>query len=220
MRRNSSNGVANEIEEDESYALKKNTTDISQEIEEEEEPITFCKDKAMLCNLILMSIFWTSSSFNYYIMTFYLKYIPGNIYVNTSLSCFAEIIAYICSGFIMNLFGVKLSFMISFAVAAVGGILLVIFFNAEGALIATFVLFAKFGISFAFNISYLATPKMFPTILSSTAFGICNLFARFSTILSPLIAELPDPVPMSIFSVMCIASSVLPIFLRSVKKGN
>jgi len=187
---------------------------------ENEEPMTFCKDKALLCNLILMTIFWTSSSFNYYIITFYLKYIPGNIYVNTSLACVSEVIAYICSGFVMNTFGVKLSFMISFIVAAVGGILLVIFFNAEGALIAVFVLFAKFGISFAFNISYLATPKMFPTILASTAFGICNVFARFSTVLSPLIAELPDPVPMSIFSVMCIASALLPLLLRPVKKGN
>ena len=58
----------------------------------------------------------------------------------------------------MNIFGVNLSFIISFILAAIGGILLTIFFNAEGALIATFVLFAKFGISFAFNIAYLATP--------------------------------------------------------------
>jgi len=203
------------IEEDEQQALGKEgllSGDVTRE--EEKDAATFCSDKALLCNLILMTIFWTTGSFNYYIMTFYLKYIPGNIFVNTSLSCTAEIIAYICSGFVMNLFGVKLAYMISFILAAVGGILLVIFFNAEGALIATFVLFAKFGISFAFNISYLATPKMFPTILTSTAFGICNVFARFATILSPLIAELPDPVPMSIFAITCIGSALLPLFLR------
>ena len=176
--------------------------------------VTFCSDKSLLCNLILMTIFWTASSFNYYIMTFYLKYIPGNIYVNTSLSCIAELVAQVTSGVIMNVFGVKLSFIISFFVAAAGGIFLVIFFSADGALIAVFVLFAKYGISFAFNVAYLATPKMFPTDLTSTAFGICNVFARFATILSPLIAELPDPAPMSIFSIMCIASALLPLFLR------
>ena len=165
-----------------------------------------------------MTVFWTTSSFNYYIITFYLKYIPGNIYVNTSLASTAEICAYFGSGIVMNYFGVKLSFMISFILAAVGGILLVIFFNAEGALIATFVLFAKFGISFAFNLSYLATPQMFPTALCATAFGICNVFARVATILSPLVAELPDPVPMSVFSIMCIVSAFLPLFLRDIKK--
>jgi MFS family permease len=174
----------------------------------------------MLINLILMTIFWTVSSFNYYIMTFYLKYIPGSVYTNTSLSCSAEIIAYIASGIIMNAFGVKLAFIISFILAAIGGIFLVIFFSADGYLIAIFVLFAKFGISFAFNVSYLATPQMFPTHLTSTAFGVCNLFARGSTILSPLIAEAPDPVPMSIFSVSCIAAAFLPLFLRPVKKSN
>ena len=121
-------------------------------------PTGFCSDKSLLINLILMTVFWTAGSFNYYIITFYLKYIPGNIYVNTSLSSIAEVAAYIGSGLLMNIFGVKLSYMISFWLATAGGILLVIFFNAEGALIAVFILFAKFGISFAFNLSYLATP--------------------------------------------------------------
>ena len=105
-----------------------------------------------------MTCFWTTSSFNYYIMTFYLKYIPGNLYVNTSLASLSEVCAYIGSGIVIDKFGVKLGFIISFILAAAGGIFLVIFFQAEGALIAVFVLFAKFGISFAFNISYLATP--------------------------------------------------------------
>ena len=116
------------------------------------------KDRKLLCNLVLMTIFWTTSSLNYYLMIFYLKYIPGNIYVNTTLSCVADLLGYACSGIIMDKFGVKLSFIISFLLASVGGLFLVIFFNAEGALIATFVLFAKFGIALAFNISYLATP--------------------------------------------------------------
>jgi len=58
----------------------------------------------------------------------------------------------------MDIFGVKLSYIISYILASIGGTLLVIFFNAEGALIAVFVLFARFGNSFSFNLSYLATP--------------------------------------------------------------
>ena len=167
-----------------------------------------------------MTIFWTTSSLDYYLMIFYLKYIPGNIFINTTLSSFADLLGYAGSGIIMKTFGVKLSFMISFILAAIGGFLLVIFFNAEGALIAVFVLFAKFGISVAFNISYLATPHMFPTAVGVTAFGICNLFARFSTILSPLIAELPDPAPMSVLTVTCLVSAFLPLCLRKVEKST
>ena len=167
-----------------------------------------------------MCVFWTVSSFNYYIISFYLKYIPGNIFVNTSLSCTAEVLAYVVSGVAMKKFGVKLSYIVSFITAAVGGILLVIFFNAEGALIAVFVLFAKFGIALTFNLCYLATPQMFPVALTTTAFGICNIFARVATILSPLIAEAPDPAPMSIFSIACIAAAFLPLFLRQVNRSS
>ena len=184
-------------------------------------PVTgFRQDKAMLCNLILMACFWTASSFCYYIMTFYLKYIPGSIYVNTTMASTAQCLGHLVSGIILTIFGVKIAFMISFILASVGGILLVIFFNAEGALIATFVLFAEFGICFAFNLVYIATPMMFPTALAATAYGICNIFARFFTIMSPLIAELPDPAPMSIFTIVCIVSAILPPFLRKVKKDN
>mmetsp|Transcript_18873 Transcript_18873/g.22298 ORF Transcript_18873/g.22298 Transcript_18873/m.22298 type:complete len:165 (-) Transcript_18873:26-520(-) len=161
-----------------------------------------------------MTIFWTTSSLNYYMILFFLKYVPGNIFVNTTLSCMADLLAYGGSGVVMNRFGVKLSFMISFLVAACGGLLLVIFFKADGALIAICVLFAKFGIAFAFNMSYLAMRGLFPPAIQATAFGVCNLFARFSTILSPLIAELPDPVPMSCFTITCIASALLPLCLR------
>ena len=105
-----------------------------------------------------MTVFWTSGSFNYYIMTFYIKYIPGNIYVNTCLSSIAEVSAYFGAAYVMKAFGTKLSYIISFILAAAGGIFMVIFFNADDLLIAVFVLFAKFGISFVFNLSYLATP--------------------------------------------------------------
>ena len=85
-----------DIEEDEANALKnKSGSDLDLKTNEdgEEEEISFTKTKGMLCNLILMTIFWTSSSMNYYIMSFFLKYIPGNIFVNASLACISELMA-------------------------------------------------------------------------------------------------------------------------------
>lgn len=174
----------------------------------------------MLINLILMTVFWTAASFNFYVLTFYLKYIPGSIYVNACLACVADIVGHMVSGYIAKLFGVKPAFFIAFILASIGGVMLVIFFNAKETLIAVFVLFARCGMAFAFNMVYYATPQMFPTETCSTAFGICNVFARFISILSPLVAELPEPVPMTVFSVVAIVSAVLPAFLRKVKKDG
>ena len=140
--------------------------------------------------------------------------------MNNSLSCGGDIAGHFAAGFCIYLLGVKVSYITAFLTASAGGILLVIFYNASGTLIAVFVLFARFGISFAFNLSYLATPQMFPVALCTTAFGICNLFARFLTILSPIIAEAPNPIPMSIFSVFCLSSAFLPLLLRKVKTSD
>jgi len=179
--------------------------------------VTFCSDKVIFGNLCLMAVMWSVASMNYYVISFFLKYIPGNIYVNTSISSISEIVAYICSGFVLKIFGIKYSFLLSYVLAAIGGAFMVFFSTAGGNWTAFFVLFAKFGISFAFNIAYLSTPLLFPTRLCSTAFGICNVFARFATILAPIIAELKTPVPMLIYSISSVVAGVLCLFITNVR---
>ena len=176
--------------------------------------MTFCSTRNIFVNIVLMCILWTCSSFDYYLITFFLKYIPGNIFVNTSIASFSEVVAYIISGYLMNLMGIKVSYFVGFAVAATGGLLMIFFFHLKS-MIAVFVLLSKFGISFAFNVSYLGTPKLFPVALTGTAFGICNVFARFSTVLSAPIAEFTVPLPMLIFTTCCIIGAILSPFLRS-----
>ena len=56
-------------------------------------------------NLVLMVILWSVSSLDYYLITFFMKYIPGNLFVNTSVSTTSELIAYIFSGFVYNAVG-------------------------------------------------------------------------------------------------------------------
>lgn len=121
-----------------------------------------CSSRGVVINLILMTVFWTTTSLDYYMVLFFLKYVPGNIYMNTALSCIADLIAYGISGVVMDKLGVKLSFIVSFVLAATGGFLMICFFKAEGGLIAFLVLFTKFGIAFAFNLCYLAMPSLFP----------------------------------------------------------
>jgi hypothetical protein len=40
----------------------------------------FCTDKLMVNNAVIMVIIWTTCSFNYYLINFYLKYIPGDLF--------------------------------------------------------------------------------------------------------------------------------------------
>jgi hypothetical protein len=45
-----------------------------------------------------MSILWAVTALNYYEIAYYMKYVPGNLYINTSASTVAELAAYFCSG--------------------------------------------------------------------------------------------------------------------------
>lgn len=80
---------------------------------------------------------------------------------------------------------------------------------------AFFVLLAKFGISFAFNITYMQTPLLFPTRLRGTAYGLCNVVARFVTIIAPLLAEEPEPIPMLFYSGSAILGAFASLFLKT-----
>lgn len=77
------------------------------------------------------------------------------------------------------------------------------------------VLGAKFGISANFCLAYVGNSFLFPAIYSATAFGICNVFARVTTILSPIVAETPPPVPMTLFTIMAALAAVMSMFIRT-----
>ena len=93
-------------------------------------------------------------------MTFFLKYIPGNLYINTVIANASEVLAYAASGYLMNIMGIKISYFTGFTVATAGGLLLIFFFGVTSVM-PVFVLLAKFGVSFAFNISYCIPPSVF-----------------------------------------------------------
>jgi len=72
---------------------------------------------------------------------------------------------------------------------------------------------AKGGVKVTFDICYLANSTIFPAIFAGTAFGFCNAGAKIASILSPMLAELDPPTPMSIFIAMSTVSAGLAWFI-------
>ena len=64
------------------------------------------------------------------------------------------------------------------------------------------VILLKLGLSSAQNLCYILTAEYFPIEYASSVFGYCNIAARFTTILAPLIAEMDPPMPLLIFSLI------------------
>ena len=55
-------------------------------------------------------------------VSFLLKYFPGNIYVNSIMSVSSELIAYALGGVMFEKLGVKYGFIFSFGIAFAGGL--------------------------------------------------------------------------------------------------
>lgn len=71
-----------------------------------------------------MASLWGVTALNYYLIAYYMQYIPGNLYINTTVSTVSELLAYATSGIIYNYLGGNKAFVISFLIAALGGLLI------------------------------------------------------------------------------------------------
>lgn len=174
------------------------------------------RQRTLRRNIILLSVEWAVCSFNFYLLSFLLKYIHGNIYVNSIVSSVADMIAYSVSGYLFSKLKVKKSLLIYWTVAFVGGIVLLILegVNANDYLVATFVMISRLGMSSSFNTVYLSTPYLFPVIYCSTCMGIFNFWARLVAVVSPVIAEIDYPIPMCLFSGTAAIAFVFALFIK------
>ena len=147
------------------------------------------KDKILTMNLIIMVLAWCASTVCFYIIGFYIKYIPGDVFSNIIITSIADGLSAIGAGVVSTKFGAKNTMFLSFLLAALAGLGLMLSGDNEYT-IMVWVLITRYGINSAFTLCYIITGDYFPSIVSSQVFGICNVFARFSAILSPLIAEI------------------------------
>lgn len=147
------------------------------------------RNRVLCVNLLIMIVLWTVTSFDYYMINFQLQFIQGNIFNNTMLSSISEISAYMLAGVLLEKINIKISFVVSYLISIAGSVTYMILGSTYPDYVPYMILGTKFGVSSAFNIVYLANARLFPPILSSTAYGICNLFARVATIMAPELAE-------------------------------
>ena len=164
-----------------------------------------------------MTVVWVSCSFDFYLIGYEVKYFPGSLDLNQLASLTAELLGYLSAGFLLTRWKAKLLFLVSFSMSAVAGTVIVIMGRRAEHFFVVLVLLAKFGVTGAFGAVYVAHPRMFPTLFSITSMGFANFAARFATVFSPMIAEVEEPVPMAVFTALCIASALCSLCLKESK---
>ena len=168
----------------------------------------------MCVNLPLVAFTWATCSFGYFLVTIYLKYLGGDFFLNVYLSAVAEITAKLLTSVFISKIGLKPTYVLAYSVAALSSLLLV--FLAEKSsttMIAVLVIGCKAGLCMGFCTAYLAIVLVYPTTFVATAMGFCNIVARVASITSPIVAEIEDPYPMTILTIMCVSAAILSSFI-------
>jgi hypothetical protein len=166
------------------------------------------ESKQTSVNLICMILVWVSASFCFFLINYQLKYLKGDIFVNSMVSSSSEMVAYGLSGALMKLLGIKKNLAISYILAILGMVCFITIPTQDQLWLSIFVMGSKFGISSAFNIAFLGNKLLFPTSIVATSFGICNTVARLITIFAPYVAEL-KPEAISLWTFLSVSGMAL-----------
>ena len=83
-------------------------------------------------------------------------------------------------------------------------------------IIPLFAMFTKVAVNILFQVTYLASftdDMIFPFLKRATSIGICNFVARIATVLAPIVADQPKPLPEVYLLVIITVAFFVVIFM-------
>ena len=173
--------------------------------------------------MLLITLVWVTTSFSYYMINLKVKYFPGDFNLNVVMLNLSDMFAYSIGGCLLRCARAKVIFSICFVTSAIAGTGIIVVSQRSdevGWAFVMLVIMSRLGIAANFNVVYIAQAKMFPTLFSVTAMGIANFCARVSIALAPMIAEIHQPIPMSIFVTLTIITAITSLFIDEPKEAE
>lgn len=133
-----------------------------------------------------MIISWSAVVFSNTLINFFIKYMPGDIYINMMLSGLAAF-SLLVEAEILNYVDIKKLQIFSLGIIFACGAALTLFKKNTSyeMLFASILLIAKVGANMTFGCVYSIHIELFPSAFITNSFGLCNFFARSIAILAP-----------------------------------
>jgi hypothetical protein len=151
------------------------------------------QNKTHLKNIVAVMGFWAIFSFSYYLVGFFIKYFPGNIFVNFAMFGLADICASFNIRASLSKMNIKQIYRIYLVCLSVISFMFYLFVDnhgiKDGIIVPVLLLFMRLYVYSCFNISYYSNTALFPTLLRSKVFSTTNSFCRPFTMLAPMVVE-------------------------------
>uniref|UniRef100_A0A915NVG3 MFS domain-containing protein n=1 Tax=Meloidogyne floridensis TaxID=298350 RepID=A0A915NVG3_9BILA len=188
------------------------------------------KSPTMAFRNVIIGLVWIATALVYYGIVIALSdqstpgraMFAGNFFLNNAIAGAIELPTLIACVFLLHKGGRKWSQVISLICA--GTLIfaaMCLSLRGEMAFSLLFLLAGKACIQGAFNILYIFTSELYPTVIRNSAVGTCSMIARIGSAASGYIAILSDVtlpiVPMAVFCVFSLFAGVLIYFLPETR---
>lgn len=133
---------------------------------------------------------WIYSSFTYYLIGYYVKYFPGDIFTNFLMMTIAEIIAPITLRFVQKKFTTKyVSRYLLLCAAGTSVLFIVNDYFGSVTIIPVLILLIRIFVKAVYSLGYYSNGKLFPTLVKTSIFSLTNGIGRPFSALSTMVTE-------------------------------
>ncbi|KFP69853.1 Solute carrier family 22 member 15-like, partial [Acanthisitta chloris] len=169
---------------------------------------------------ILLMYIWYVCSFVYYGLTLNAGELRGNLYLNVALSGLVEVPAFpLCMFFIEKSWSGRRKTMACFLILAGFACMFTMLLPMNAGLLlgsTSLALCGKMMVSAAFNILYIYTSELYPTVLRNAGLGVCTMSCRSGGILAPFVPSmksLSPSAPLVLFGISGLSAGFLTLLL-------
>ncbi|KAM4033574.1 solute carrier family 22 member 15-like isoform 1-T1 [Anomaloglossus baeobatrachus] len=175
---------------------------------------------ALLWRTVILMYIWYVCSLVYYGLTLNAGELKGNLYMNVALYGLVEVPAFpLCLFFIEKSWSGRRKSTFGFLIFAGLACIFTMFLpdsDRFGLSPAALALLGKFSVSAAFNVVYIYTSELYPTVVRNAGLGVCAMACRFGGILAPFVPSMKSlnpSMPFLAFGISGISAGILSLLL-------
>ena len=147
-----------------------------------------------------MNAMWYISFFGFIFIKFYLRHLPGDVFMHTVEAAAADFIGTVLIGVFHLRYDLRLSFMFCYIISAICGLVLWMgTFEENPVVFGVFLFFGSFGVSAAYLLCLVGAVTLFPTNVKASSYGIGNMVSRLAGMTAPLFVDVTLYDPLLVF---------------------